>query len=145
MKLFIVISNSIIIADSALCLNAMFGTNSLGYGAIFLYNKQNIMLENMKFISHVDTDISLVHFTHSCDIPVICSKIMTDSSKLLYIVQFYRNMLEYICKLSLFLDVMKYAIYINLCVISSNSPINDLVKTGSSLGFTWPFFPFWPL
>ena len=46
-----VISNSIIIADSALCLNAMFGTNSLGYGAIFLYKNMNIMLGNMKFIN----------------------------------------------------------------------------------------------
>ncbi len=39
-------------------------------GNVSELNKQNItwMLGNMKFISHAEQDISLVHFAHSCDI-----------------------------------------------------------------------------
>ena len=70
-----VISHVMIIADSALCLNASFGAilhKFEGNGSIFLYNKQNNtwMLGNMKLISCVDKDISLVRFTYSWDILV---------------------------------------------------------------------------
>jgi hypothetical protein len=72
-----VISHVMIIADLALCLNAIFGAilhKFEGNGSIFLYNKQNTpntwMLGNMKLISCVDKDISLVRFTYSWDILV---------------------------------------------------------------------------